>query len=902
MGIIVNGDEIQGIIDKKLKNILSVENYTNNEKLIIRKDDDNTFIIEKELNEKIEIFLEKIIETYINSWYSSDYDNDTAFLAEIRHHCCYAGRRVLSIIKRTDFEGIIIEEVLPQILLHFQRIKYSDSNSSTIKINVLEEYFKDDVHYGLRGNININWYMNMLSEKILRKIIDVKRVSGKVGDNNSSGIGGWPSKSGLHLLEDLMVNFIFNPLIEYLSEPDNLNKLFLQVIDSINESSNEIYIKDDKTIENVVFLKGLEDQILTTVQDSLLQVKLGTIIKDPRLLQTFEIFLEDFNGPLALLQILRSLDGTHKALMKIPKIDDSEMILREIEFDLHQIYATWKVFKVANEREIIKLNTSFLNEEMFKRLKNDLDDKNILAIDKIIEEAYRNVYEVISKHFVVPFSQSECYFGYLCGSSPVDVDQFQFSMNNLIPETGVGNVKIPESLLTFSSFRNRVWSVMIPSGSVGNGEDEYDEDCYEMSPSVETPADNAEYNNLGTLTTLKSSTKLSIRIEDIEIRRDSIASRSYYVYAIAVISTDISTAEPTSVEWTVLRRPEEFYVLQQKLLEKRGSALASFQSLPPKKSIASRDKIILLENLPVFENFLNDINHHSLLQKSDLFFNFLSSPDEFKDSINFSELNPWRVVKKVPQKLSREKGQNLKSFILNSLANLLAPPSSSIYGYYGRSHSNFDTFSFNDNLSTSSICESEAIKYGKSNTTTNKLKLQTNTMVLNKNENISCIDKCLSLISKNDKSKKPDFYTTLLIFILNIINLPRWILYPFLFIEYLFTNIISNYLTTILRFKIKSILIPSTFSSIISALHGTIFDINDQIITAEEKNLRKQLAKRKFIDLFSSFIPLQSYFHMDLHKLTISLENLFNATQMKESNKQLVMIIIDKIIQNVFDK
>uniref|UniRef100_A0A0K0G2P3 Sorting nexin-14 (inferred by orthology to a human protein) n=1 Tax=Strongyloides venezuelensis TaxID=75913 RepID=A0A0K0G2P3_STRVS len=899
-GIIVNADEIQGIIDRKLKKnyIIDKDMVNGSKKKDIknnRYDENLLFYVEEELNEKIELFLERIIERYINSWYLSEFENDTAFIGEIRHHCCFAGRKILSLIKKTDFEGLIIEEVLPQILLHFQRMGNCDNEIKEDK-STLCEFFRDDSHYGLRGNLNCQRYMNVLSEKILRKIIDVKRISGKVGDNNSVNCT-WPSKTGLYLLQDLVTNFIFSPLIEFLSEPDNINKLFLQLVDGSPANNTNI----NNSRKEVMFLHGLEEQIHCTLQDSLLQVKLGKIIKDPRLLQTFEIFLEDFNGPLALLQILKNLDGIHKTLIKIEKVDDSEMVLREIEFDLHQIYATWKVFVSENEKEIIKLNTLFLNESMFKGLKSDLDNKNIHAIDKVIEEAYRKVYEILSKNFVIPFSQSECFFGYLCGSSPVDVDQFQLSNNTLAVDSIYGGNcgKIPENSLSFASFRKRVWSVMIPNTNDSN--DDLEDECYELAPSVETPLDTAEYNNLGILTILKSSTKLSIRIEDIEMRRDSIASRTYYVYAIAVISTDISTSEPTSVEWTVLRKPEEFYILQQKLLEKHGSALTQFHPLPPKKSITSRDKIALLENLHVFENFLNDINHHSLLQRSDLFFNFLSTPDEFKDSLTLSELNPWRIVKKVPQKLSREKGQNLKSFILNSLANLLAPPSSNVYSYYGRSHSNFDTFLFNDNMSSSSICDSELLSTKYKNNSNNKSKNHSN-MITSKNDGDNCVDECLSLSLNVDKKMKPNFYNTLLIFLLNITSLPTWILYPTLFMEYLFSNVISSYITNYLTNQINLLLKPSTFSSIITSIHSTIFDSNYEVITTEEKNLRRQLARRKFKDISLSIMPFNSYFKMDLKKYEHSIENIFNASQCQELNKQLVIVVLDKIIENLFNK
>ena len=39
---------------------------------------------------------------------------------------------------------------------------------------------------------------------------------------------------------------------------------------------------------------------------------------------------------------------------------------------------------------------------------------------------------------------------------------------------------------------------------------------------------------------------------------------------------------------------------------------------------------------------------------------FLTIPDEFRDTLQLSDLNPWKVVKRMPSKLSRERGQNLQ--------------------------------------------------------------------------------------------------------------------------------------------------------------------------------------------------------------------------------------------------
>uniref|UniRef100_A0AC35U9F8 Sorting nexin-14 n=1 Tax=Rhabditophanes sp. KR3021 TaxID=114890 RepID=A0AC35U9F8_9BILA len=839
--------------------------------------------VDEDLNDKVELFLERVIEIYINSWYATQFDNDTAFLAEIKHHLCYGGRQLLHRIRATDVQKMILEQLLPLILLHLDRVSNCELKKEE---EILRRTFPNDLHYSVTSDENMQKYMNTLAEKVLKKVVDMGRVSGRIGDDTTNV---WPSKSGLHLLEDLVVNFLFHPLFDFASDPDNLNRLFLQLVDGGVVASPDYSHRQPLQIRDkqVTFLNGLEQQILLSLQDSLIQVKLGDIIKDGRLLQTFELFLEDFNGPAGLLQILKNLGMLHKTLQKIERADDYEMVLREVEFDCHQLYATWKNYKAVADNHVMPLKTNFLNEAMFKSLKHDLDDRNVIAVDKMIEDVYRNVYETLSKSYLTTFCQSEYYFGYLSGSPPQDIAPFIEKEELKVGPSG----KILENSFSFSSFRNRVWSVMIPSGGdeLEGGIDVFDN--LEMNPTIEIPIDEAEYKNMGTIPLKNNGTKLSIRIEDIETRKDLITTRPYYLYAIAIISTDISALEPVSTEWVVLRKPEEFYTLEAKLVEFHGSVGRSFEQLPPKKSFTCRDRRMFLDNLPKFEAFLNHINQHILLKNSELFYSFLSSPDEFKDTITLGELNPWRAVKKVPQKLSRERGQNLKSFILNSLSNIMSTPSTGNFSCYHRSSSNFDCYSVNDNLSVSSNIESEGVPRPGQN---KQQKGHPNLSLKDTQELERCL-KCFKAPVNNLK-----LFDLILLLTTKSIHFPKWLYRIILLIESIgnkyFSETINAYLTT----RIKAALSSSAISSLISSLHTSLFDSTYTISTPQEKDLRKELSKRKFMDLCSTSIPGYNALSYCFEDLPTSLDNIFDAFQHPKLNRHLVVIVMDRIIEVLF--
>ena len=126
--------------------------------------------------------------------------------------------------------------------------------------------------------------------------------------------------------------------------------------------------------------------------------------------------------------------------------------------------------------------------------------------------------------------------------------------------------------------------------------------------------------------------------------------------------------------------------MEAKLVEFHGDALR-FSNLPARKAFAPKTRTFVEQHRLVVASFLSSLCKQvcsstyiskfylqKILCNSELLLTFLSSPDEFRDNLMLSDLNPWKVVKKMPGKLTREKGQHLRPFLLNLLAKTLAPP------------------------------------------------------------------------------------------------------------------------------------------------------------------------------------------------------------------------------------
>ncbi|KAH8874784.1 Sorting nexin-14 [Schistosoma japonicum] len=108
----------------------------------------------------------------------------------------------------------------------------------------------------------------------------------------------------------------------------------------------------------------------------------------------------------------------------------------------------------------------------------------------------------------------------------------------------------------------------------------------------------------------------------------------------------------------VTRKYSEFYVLEQKLIEFHGSFITKQL---PKRQLTPRTMEFLESKCDVFEAYLQYLVAQPFLRNSKLLYSFLTSNEPFNN--NLFELNLGRLVKSVPLKLIKEKGQFLDGFL-----------------------------------------------------------------------------------------------------------------------------------------------------------------------------------------------------------------------------------------------
>ncbi|VDM62197.1 unnamed protein product [Angiostrongylus costaricensis] len=501
-----------------------------------------------------------------------------------------------------------------------------------------------------------NWYESGISrDRDFLNEISTSEFAGKI--NMSS----WPSQSARHFLRELIVNAFLLPCLDLIADPDTINHLLIMAFDS------QKVFKNNKEVLLANFVE-LNSQ---TLPDSLLQLKLSEVLRDARQYSMFRLYLQDIRGPVHELSFLAEASRIHNSMQRK---DESSS---QIAYDIWQLFGQF-VHDSAPDR--IEFDNEIVNE-----FKAAVECNNLPMLDKIIEKSYQIVYQRMQTDYAYCVV---ILMIYLCGSPPV-------SVNELIEQRSAPKKSVTsEGTFSLAQFRysfNFMSIFALPLSIMISSKDSFLLSFFivllrtrnvSKDMSINTFQDEDEASSSSVAETSRSQPVLIIYEETRNINRWKVnisrikkvlflLGRTVYVYVIDVERTEGKDSE--TKRWCIYRRFIEFYVLEMKLLEFHGDSLR-FTMLPPKKTPMSRNRAFLEQHRLLFQLFLSSLCKQKVLQRSELLFAFLSSSEEFRCNLLLSDLNPWKVVKRMPGKLSREKGQHLRPFLLTLLANTLYAP------------------------------------------------------------------------------------------------------------------------------------------------------------------------------------------------------------------------------------
>ncbi|GMS84724.1 hypothetical protein PENTCL1PPCAC_6899, partial [Pristionchus entomophagus] len=888
-------------------------------------------MVEEAVNGSLEGLIEEMIEQYVNEWYGGGISHDRAFLNEIRYQMRFLSSKLLLATQSIDLPKFILEGLLPPISMHVRRVidaekKWEkDSTPSTMESRIGSEI--GDLHYGMKSRENEVEYLRQMVEYVIPYLLDDKRISGRASDEGSPAHHRkrvlhkntrWPSHPARHLIRELLTHSVLLPLLDLIADPDTINHLLCLLFDP---TPYPIQPADTGTKTTVVFLNGLTESNQDDLPDSLLQMKLSDLLSDARLFSMFRLYLSDTGGPVNELKFLADAKRIHE---KMQKKDESSS---ETTYEVWQIYTAF-VHESAAEK--IKFDPETVAAFHTAVEGNDLD-----RLFKVIEKTYQVVYARMQWEYVVPFCQSENFMGMLCGSPPTAMDEWE---DVLSANPSIDTRETPEKAFSFTQFRNQLFSA-IKAVSVDEEEGEkgeereieleevdrplssiqscpsidislVDDSISGLSPSLSVRILSSHYSHspqssdLASPSSGRSSTVPDIYIDpdkrDINRWRvtiptvvpvkDHVNGRYYYAYNIDVLRLDGDDNETKT--WSIVRRYSEFYVLENKLQEFHCDNL-TFPSLPSKRNLlfSAQTREFIDQFRYNFAAFLSGLCKQTLLARSDLLFAFLTSNEEFRDSLNFSTLNPVKMVRKMPSKLSREKGQNLKPFLLTLMANVLADGSGNSYGEEeknGEEGADIDSLSSVDSAPFSlystvygnNFCE---LKLGEKDMPFRKDRAENWTKSTLDSIILICLP-YLSLSIDIFPSGFRPFITRIVLYLLTLCSYRAF----------------DEAVLILFRRTLEKGLCDANLLALIQLTQQTLFCREDVIVTEQEKALRMELADRRTKQFIEESIPPYLIRFAPLRQLFSLLSQSLHVFQFPCLNKHLSLVLLDIIIPEFF--
>ncbi|KAM9571807.1 sorting nexin-14-like isoform 5-T5 [Salvelinus alpinus] len=590
--------------------------------------------------------LELVLENFVYPWYR-DITDDEAFVDELRVTLRFFAAVLVRRTQKVDIPGLITAKLLKVSMKHIEIItkaRQKVKNAEYLQQAALEEY-GPDLHVALRSRRDELLYLRKLTEMLFPYILPPKACD---------------CRSLTLLIREVLAGSVFLPALDYLADPDTVNHLLLIFIDN---SPPEAAMEPSSTL--VHFLHKYSD--VRNKKPSVLKLELKEIREQQDLLFRFMNFLKQ-EGAVHVLQFCLTVEEFNDKIL-CPELSDSEMLT--LHEEVKKIYETYCL-----DESIDKIRFDpFIVEEIKNIAEGPYAGVVKLQTMRCLFEAYEHVLSLLENVFTPMFCHSDEYFRQLLRGAESPARNSKLSRNSLSLDDIRNTSKRGESF-GISRIGSKIKGVfksttmegaMLPSYGLVEGEDDMVEEAMMVLE------DDSPMEAVSTPSTPRNLSAWTITIPYIDFFDDDIKRERIPVFCIDVERNDRKAVGHETEHWSVYRRYLEFYVLESKLTEFHGSFPDA--QLPSKRIIGPKNYEFLTSKREEFQEYLQKLLQHPELSNSQLLADFLSPhsmDSQFVDKM-LPDVNLGKIIKSVPSKLIKEKGQHLEPF-LNSFFNSCESP------------------------------------------------------------------------------------------------------------------------------------------------------------------------------------------------------------------------------------
>ncbi|XP_027130356.1 sorting nexin-14 isoform X5 [Larimichthys crocea] len=790
--------------------------------------------------------LELVLENFVYPWYR-DITDDEAFVDELRVTLRFFAAVLVRRTQKVDVASLITQKLLKVSMKHIEIIskaRQKVKNTEFLQQAALEEY-GPDLHVALRSRRDELLYLRKLTEMLFPYILPPKATD---------------CRSLTLLIREVLAGSVFLPSMDYLADPDTVNHLLLIFIDN---SPPERATEPTSTL--VPFLQKYSDT--RNKKPSVLKLELKEIREQQDLLFRFMNFLKQ-EGAVHVLQFCLAVEEFNDRIL-CPELSDSEkMMLHE---EVKKIYETYcldeSVDKIRFDPFIVEEIRNIAEgpyPEYFRQLLRGAESP---ARNSRMSSSWDWSPESPSSLFTASGSSSPASFNSLHAQSTFTTFPYgSLSHRHSSPKNtskrgeSFGISRIGSKIKgVFKS--TTMEGAMLPSYGLVEGEDDMVEEAM-MVLEDDSPMEAAS-----TPSTPRNLSAWNITIPYIDFYDDDVKRERIPVFCIDVERNDRKAVGHETEHWSVYRRYLEFYVLESKLTEFHGSFPDA--QLPSKRIIGPKNYEFLTSKREEFQEYLQKLLQHPELSNSQLLADFLSPhsmESQFLDKM-LPDVNLGKIIKSVPSKLIKEKGQHLEPFIQSFFNSCESPkpkpsrPELTILSPTSENDKKLFNDLFKNNANRSEMTE--------------------------KRHNQNYFMEMITVEGVYDYL----MYVGRVIF-----HIPDWLHHLLMTGRILFKNTLEAYTDYYLQYKLNQVVQEHRLVSLITLLRDTVFCESSLPRSPQDKQKR---AKKTFEEMMSYIPDFLGKCIGDEAKYE-GVRLLFDGLQQPILNKQLTYVLLDIAIQELF--
>ncbi|NXK80720.1 SNX14 protein, partial [Amazona guildingii] len=780
--------------------------------------------------------LELVLENFIYPWYRNITDDESS-VDELRGTLRFFASVLVRRIHKVDIPTVVTKKMLKAAMKHIEVIakaRQKVKNTEFLQQAALEEY-GPELHVALRSRRDELHYLRKLTELLFPYILPPKSTE---------------CRSLALLIREILPGSVFLPSMDFLADPDTVNHLLLIFIDdSPPEKATE------PTSSLVPFLQKFAEP--RNKKPSVLKLELKEIRDQQDLLFRFMNFLKQ-EGAVHVLQFCLTVEEFNDRILR-PELSDTEkMSLHE---EVQKIYKTYCL-----DESIDKIRFDpFIVEEIQRIAEGPYMDVVKLQTMRCLFEAYEHVLSLLENVFTPMFCHSDEYFRHLLRGAESPTRNSKFNRTTQKRGESFGISKIGNKIKgVFKS--SAMEGAMLPNYNLNEGEDDFIEE------GVMVMEDDSPEEAVTTPNTPRNLAAWKISIPYVDFFDDPSLERKDRKERIPVFCIDVERNDRRAVghepeHWSVYRRYLEFYVLESKLTEFHGTFPDA--QLPSKRIIGPKNYEFLKSKREEFQEYLQKLLQHPELSNSQLLADFLSpngGETQFLDKM-LPDVNLGKIIKSVPGKLMKEKGQHLEPFIMNFINSCESPkpkpsrPELTILSPTSENNKKLFNDLFKNNANRSENTE--------------------------RRQNQNYFMEMMTV---------EGVYDYLMYIGRVVFRIPDWLHHLLMGGRILFKNTLELYTDYYLHWKLEQLFEEHRLVSLITLLRDAVFCENTEPRSLQDKQKR---AKQTFEEMMR-YIP-------DLIGKCIGEEAkyegirlLFDGMQQPVLNKQLTYVLLDIGIQELF--